>query len=90
MLEKLNKNVCYCDTNSVMYIESEQTKEIVDKYIGDGLGDWTDKLEGVLVCCSGERLQIFIKNRNSKEKVKRFKVTGKTEKNDKRAKNKAH
>ena len=29
-----------------MYIESEQTKEIVDKYIGDGLGDWTDELEG--------------------------------------------
>ena len=46
MLEKLDKNVCYCDTDSVVYIESEQTKEIVDKYIGDGLGDWTDELEG--------------------------------------------
>jgi len=39
MLEKLDKNVCYCDTESVVYIENEQTKEIVDKYIGDGLGD---------------------------------------------------
>jgi len=27
MLEKLDKNVCYCDTNSVVYIENEQTKE---------------------------------------------------------------
>ena len=38
MLEKLDKNVCYCDTDSVVYIENEQTKEIVDKYIGDGFG----------------------------------------------------
>jgi len=39
MLEKLDKNVCYCDTDSIVYIKNQQTKEIVDKYIGDGLGD---------------------------------------------------
>jgi len=46
MLEKLDKNVCYCDTDSVVYIENEQTKPIVDQYIGDGLGKWTDELGG--------------------------------------------
>jgi len=39
MLDLLNKNVCYCDTESVVYIENEQTKAIVDQYIGDGLGE---------------------------------------------------
>jgi hypothetical protein len=33
MLEKLDKNVCYCDTDSVVYIENEHTKAIVDQCI---------------------------------------------------------
>jgi len=36
MLEKLDRNVCYCDTDSIVYIENEQA---IDKYIGDGLGE---------------------------------------------------
>jgi len=43
MLEKLDRNVCYCDTYSIVYIENEQT---MDKYIGNGLGEWTDELGG--------------------------------------------
>jgi len=44
MLEKLDRNVSYCDTDSIVYIENEQTKKIVDQYIGEGLGEWTDEL----------------------------------------------
>jgi len=46
MLEKLNRNVCYCDTNSLVYIENEETNATVYQYIGDGLGEWTDELDG--------------------------------------------
>ena len=46
MLEKLDRNVCYCDTDSIVYVENEQTKAIVDQCIGDGLGEWTDELGG--------------------------------------------
>ena len=46
MLEKLDRNACYCDTDSVVYIENEETKTIVDQYFGDGLGEWTDELDG--------------------------------------------
>ena len=83
MLEKLDKNVCYCDTDSVVYIENEQTKEIVDKYIGDGLGDWTDELEGnhMEFWCAAQAKDYgyLLNNGNSKGKVKGFKVTGETE-----------
>ena len=83
MLEKLDKNVCYCDTNSVVYIESEQTKEIVDKYVGDGLGDWTDESENnhMEFWCAAQAKDYgyLLNNGNSKGKVKGFKVTGETE-----------
>jgi len=39
MLEKLDRNVCYCDTDSVVYVENEETKTLVQQYIGDGLGE---------------------------------------------------
>jgi len=29
MLEKVDRNVCYCETDSIIYIENEQTKSIV-------------------------------------------------------------
>ena len=32
MLEKLDRNVCYCDTDSIIYIENEQTKSVVDMW----------------------------------------------------------
>jgi len=31
MLDKLDRSACYCDTDSVVYIESEETKTIVDQ-----------------------------------------------------------
>ena len=46
MLEELNHCVSYCDTDRVVYIANEQTKKIVNKYIEDGLGNWTDELKG--------------------------------------------
>ena len=46
MLEKLDRNVCYCDTDSIVYVENEQTKAIVDQCTGDGLGEWTDEIGG--------------------------------------------
>ena len=52
MLEKLDRNVCYCDTDSIIYIENEQTKSIVDRCTGDGLGEWTDEL-GVIIWTTG-------------------------------------
>jgi hypothetical protein len=38
MLDKLNKNVCYFYTDSIVYIENEETKSIVDKYLGRFFG----------------------------------------------------
>jgi len=64
-----------------VYIESEQTKEIVDKYIGDGLGDWTDELEGnhmVFWCAAQAKVYGYLLN-NGNSKGKGFKVTGETE-----------
>jgi len=56
MLEKLDKNVCYCHTDSIVYIENEETKKIVAQYIGEGLGEWTDEFGGnhmkFLVLCT--------------------------------------
>ena len=65
MLEKLDKNVCYCDTDSIVYIEKEKTMKIVDQYIGEGLGEWTDELGGnymkFWVLCTGEGLWLYTK-----------------------------
>jgi len=83
MLEKLDKNVCYCDTDSIVYIENEQTKKIVDKYVRDGLRNWTDELEGnhIKFWCAAHAKDYgyILNNRNPKGKVKGFKVTGETE-----------
>ena len=83
MLDKLDKNVCYCDTDSVVYIENEQTKAIVDQYIGDGLGEWTDELGGNYMdfwCCAQAKDYGYILN-NGKQagKVKGFRVSAETE-----------
>ena len=49
MVERLGKNVCYMDTDSVVYIEDESTKYILEQYTGDSLGDWTDELKSKYV-----------------------------------------
>ena len=83
MMDKLDRNVCYCDTDSVVYIENEKTKEIVDDYIGDGLGEWTDELGGAsmdLWCCAQAKDYGYIlDNGKHAGKVKGFKVNAETE-----------
>ena len=83
MLDKLDKNVCYCDTDSIVYIENEQTKAIVNQCIGDGLGEWTDELGGSYMdfwCCAQAKDYGYILN-NGKQagKVEGFRVTAETE-----------
>jgi len=83
MLEKLDRNVCYCDTDSVVYVENEETKTLVQQYIGDGLGEWTDELGGASMdfwCCAQAKDYGYIQN-NGKHvgKVKGFKVNAETE-----------
>ena len=83
MLDKLDKNVCYCDTDSVVYIENEETKAIVEQFIGDGLGDWTDELGGQHMefwcCAQAKDYGYILSNGNQAGKVKGFKVTAETE-----------
>jgi len=83
MLETLDRNVCYCDTDSVVYIENERTKEIVEQYLGDGLGEWTDELEGNHMdywCCAQAKDYGYILNNGKQSgKVKGFKVNAETE-----------
>jgi len=78
MLEKLHRDVCYCDTDSIVYIENEQTKKIVDQ-----LGEWTDELGGNYMkfwCCAQSKDYGYILD-NGKQagKVKGFKVNAETE-----------
>ena len=83
MLEKLDKNVCYCDTDSVVYIENEQTKAIVDQCIGDGLGEWTDELGGnhmeFWCCAQAKDYGYILDNGKQAGKVKGFRVNAETE-----------
>jgi hypothetical protein len=83
MLEKLDRNTCYCDTDSIVYIENEETKTIVQECIGDGLGEWTDELGGDHMdfwCCAQAKDYGYVLN-NGKQagKVKGFRVNAETE-----------
>ena len=54
-MEQIDKNVCYCDTDSLIYIENDHSREIVGRFIGDGLGEWTDELNQnymTYFCCA--------------------------------------
>jgi hypothetical protein len=83
MLDKLGENVCYCDTDSVVYIENDQTKAIVDQHIGDGLGEWTDELGGNYMdfwcCAQAKDYGYILDNGKHAGKVKGFRVTAETE-----------
>ena len=62
MLEKLDRNVCYCDTDSIVYIENEETKKIVYRRRAGRM----DRRGGrksyqVLVQCTGEGLWLYTK-----------------------------
>ena len=83
ILEKLDRNVCYCDTDSVVYMENKETKSIVDKYIGDSLGEWTDELGGnhMEFWCSAQAKDYGYILNNGKQtgKIKGFKVNAESE-----------
>jgi hypothetical protein len=83
MLEQLDRNVCYLDTDSIVYIENDKTKEIVNKYMGDSLGEWTDELNGKYMnfwCCAQAKDYGYITNDDKHiGKVKGFRVNAETE-----------
>ena len=83
MLEKLDRNVCYCDTDSVVYIENKETKETVDQYIGDGLGQWADELHGNHIdfwsCAQAKDYGYILDNGKYVGKIKGFKANADAE-----------
>src|SRR5271155_3486706 len=44
MIDKIGRNVCYMDTDSVVDTEDESNKYIFEQEIGDSLGEWSDEL----------------------------------------------
>ena len=83
MIDRIGTNVCYMDTDSIVYIEDESTKYIFDKYLGDCLGEWTDELNGSYMdffACAQSKDYGYIKNDGGYVgKVKGFRVTAETE-----------
>ena len=49
-LEKLGKQVLYHDTDSIVYKYDKNNPKDKEIELGDGLGDWTDELEGAVMC----------------------------------------
>jgi len=49
-LERLNTQVLYHDTDSVVYVYDKNNKDHFRLTNGDYLGDWTDELDGVDMC----------------------------------------
>lgn len=83
MLEQLDKHDCYWYFDSVVYIENDETKAIVNRHIGDGLGQWTEELVGNHIefwCCAQAKDDSYILN-NGKHagKVEGLRVTSETE-----------
>ena len=83
MIDRLGRNVCYMDTDSIVYIEDESNKYIFDKYIGDSLGEWTDELNGKYIefwaCAQSKDYGYITNDGNYTGKVKGFRVTAETE-----------
>ena len=83
MIDRLGRNVCYMDTDSVVYIEDDSTKYIAEKYIGDSLGEWTDELNGKHIefwaCAQSKDYGYLLNDGTYKGKVKGFRVTAETE-----------
>ena len=83
MMEKINRQVCYCDTDSLVYTENDKTEYISDKFTGDSLGEWTDELHSDYMdfwCCAQPEDYGYITNTNKQVgKMKGFKVNAETE-----------
>ena len=71
------------DTDSVIYIEDESTKFIMDQYVGDSLGEWTNELGDNYIefwACAQSKDYGYIKSDGKYVgKVKGFRVTAETE-----------
>jgi hypothetical protein len=83
MIDRIGRNVCYMDTDSVVYIEDETNKYIFEKYIGDSLGEWTDELGGKYIeywaCAQSKDYGYILNDGECTGKVKGFRVTAETE-----------
>ena len=83
MIDRLGQNVCYMDTDSIVYIEDETNKYIFEQYIGDSLGEWTDELNGKYIefwaCAQSKDYGYITNDGNYKGKVKGFRVTAESE-----------
>jgi hypothetical protein len=83
MIDRLGRNVCYMDTDSVIYIEDESTKYIMEQFVGDTLGEWTNELGDNYIefwACAQSKDYGYITNDGKyKGKVKGFRVTAETE-----------
>ena len=83
MMEQLDEKVCYCDTDSLVYIEDETAHEIVRTHIGDGLGEWTDELGGNSImywcCAQAKDYGYILDDGKASGKVKGFRCNAETE-----------
>ena len=75
--------MCNYDIDSVVHIENEQTKAVMNKHIGDGLGEWLDELRGNYVdfrCCAQlEEYGYILNDGKQAGKVEGFRVEAETE-----------
>ena len=89
MIDRIGRNVCYMDTDSVVYTEDESNKNIFEQEIGDSLGEWSyeliDKKTHELYymdfwACAQSKDYGYITNKEKYVgKVKGFRVTAETE-----------
>ncbi len=83
IIDRLGKNVCYMDTDSVVYIEDESNIAFREQYIGDSLGEWTDELDGNYIdfwaCAQSKDYGYIMNDGKYVGKVKGFRVTAETE-----------
>ena len=83
MIDRLDKNVSYMDTDSVVYIEDDTTKYIFEQFIGDSLGEWTDELEGKHIefwaCAQSKDYGYITDDGKYNGEVKGFRVTAEAE-----------
>jgi hypothetical protein len=81
MMHRLGEAVCYCDTDSIIYVKTDDNKDIVQ--LGDSLGEWTDELGDNHIdfwCCTAPKDYGFLLNNGtSKGKVKGFRTSAQTE-----------
>ena len=82
-LEKLNRQVLYHDTDSIVYVYNKNNRLHKELELGDNLGEWTDELEGGKMkgtfASGGPKNYSYEKHKNGKvsfeTKIKGFNLT---------------